>query len=180
MHDKRGWRKFIPRYEIPRLPAMNGLEKLALVIGIGFGSGFAKPFAPTWGSVPGFAYFILASRLPHPLAVAIFAAALPVAVWSGTVSERLLGTKDPRPVVIDEIAAVPFALWPLWWHWPMHVLSWVILFGVYRVADYLKPWPANSLQSVGGGLGILIDDVISSLYMGIALFAVIHFYPGWI
>jgi len=178
MSGKLSWRELIPRYQIPRLPAMTGREKVALVIGAGLGSGFAKPFAPSWGSIPGFLLFIFASRLPHPLALGIFAALLPVAVWSGTVSERLLGTKDPRPVVIDEIAAVPFALWPLWIEWPSHLASWVILFGVYRVADYLKPWPANQLQSLGGGFGFLIDDVISSTYMGIALMVLIRARPG--
>ena len=156
---------------------MSGSEKLALLIGTGLGSGFAKPFAPTWGSIPGFFYFILVSRLSLPIALALFAALLIPAVWSATVCERLLAVKDPRPVVIDEIAAVPFALWPLWLHWTTHLLSWVILFAIYRVADYLKPWPAGSLQSLKGGLGILIDDIISSFYMSIALFAVIHFFP---
>jgi phosphatidylglycerophosphatase A len=81
-------------------------------------------------------------------------------------------------VVIDEIAAVPFALWPLWFHWPVHLVSWLVLFAIYRLADYLKPWPADSLQSVTGGVGILIDDLISSTYMGVALFAIAHYYPG--
>jgi phosphatidylglycerophosphatase A len=157
---------------------MTARERLALFIGIGFGAGFIKPMAPSWASIPGFFYFIAVSRLPIPAAVVIFAAALIPAVWSGTISERLLGKKDPRPVVIDEIAAVPFALWPLWIEWPTHLLSWVILFAIYRLADFLKPWPANSLQSIGGGLGILIDDVISSTYMGLLLWVFIHFFPG--
>jgi phosphatidylglycerophosphatase A len=157
---------------------MSGMEKIALFIGTGLGSGFAKPFAPSWGSIPGFFYFILASRLPLAFAIAIFAAMLVPAVWSGTICERLLGRKDPRPVVIDEIAAVPFALWPLWIHWPTHLLSWVILFAIYRLADFLKPWPADGLQSVTGGMGILIDDVISSTYMGAVLYLFIRFFPG--
>lgn len=180
MSSKPGpsWRQLIPRYQVPPLPPMSGREKVALLIGTGAGSGFAKPFAPSWGSIPGFLYFVLASRLPIPAAVAIFAAMLIPAVWSGTICERLLARKDPRPVVIDEIAAVPFALWPLWLHWPAHLLSWFILFVIYRLADFIKPWPANSLQSVKGGLGILIDDLISSTYMGLALFAFIRFFPG--
>jgi len=157
---------------------MTAREKIALLIGTGLGSGFIQPMAPSWASIPGFFYFILVSRLPLPCAIAIFAALLPPAVWSGTISERLLGCKDPRPVVIDEIAAVPFALWPLWLHWPLHPVSWLILFALYRFADFLKPWPANALQSLTGGTGILIDDIISSTYMGLALFALIHLYPS--
>ena len=172
------WRQLRPRYEIPPLPRMSVREKAALLVGTGLGIGFAKPFAPSWGSIPGFACFILARRLPLAAALALLAAMLGLAVWSGSICERLLGLKDPRPVVIDEIAAVPFALWPLFLRWPQHLSTWLILFAVYRLADYLKPFPANRLQSIHGGLGILIDDVISSTYMGVALWACIHYFPG--
>jgi phosphatidylglycerophosphatase A len=178
MSSKRAWREMIPRYEVPALPRMTWVEKAALLVGTGLGVGFVKPMAPSWASIPGFLYFILVIRLPPPAALAIFAAMLIPSVWSGTICERLLGGKDPRPVVIDEIAAVPFALWPLWMHGPIHPISWAVLFGVYRFADWAKPWPANGLQSVRGGFGILIDDIISSAYMGIALWLVIHFFPG--
>jgi phosphatidylglycerophosphatase A len=172
------WRALIPRYEIPPLPPMNGVEKVALLIGTGLGSGFTKPMAPSWGSIPGFGYFLLISRLPIPVAVAVSLLLCIPSVWSGTICERLLARKDPRPVVIDEIAAVPFALWPLWFHWPTHFLTWIILFAIYRFADFLKPWPANSLQSVHGGLGILVDDLISSTYMSVALHLFIRCFPS--
>jgi len=159
---------------------MSGTEKFALLIGTGLGTGFIKPCAPSWGSIPGFLYFILVSRLPLPVAIPTFGVVLIPALWSGTICERLLARKDPRPVVIDEIAAVPFALWPLWFHWPAHLLTWLILFAIYRFADWLKPWPADSLQSLKGGLGILVDDIISSAYMGILLLAWLHFFPGLI
>jgi phosphatidylglycerophosphatase A len=170
--------KLMPRYVVPPLPALSDREKLALLIGTGLGSGFMKPMAPSWASIPGFFLFAIASRISVWAAVVIFAAMLWPAVWSGTICERLLRKKDPRPVVIDEIAAVPFALWPLWIHWPVHWVSWAVLFAIYRVADFLKPWPANSLQSVKGGLGILIDDLISSAYMGVALYLFMRFFPG--
>jgi phosphatidylglycerophosphatase A len=157
---------------------MSGTEKIALLLGTGFGSGFLKPMAPTWGSIPGFLYFLLLSRLPLPIALALAFALLIPSVWSATVSERLLARKDPRPVVIDELAAAPFALWPLWFHWPLHPVSWVILFALYRLFDFLKPWPADSLQSLKGGLGILVDDLISSTYLALPLLALIHFFPA--
>ena len=171
------WEKLRPRYEVPPLPTMSAREKAALLIGTGFGCGFAKPCAPSLASIPGFAFFILAVRLPPGLALALFAAVLALAIWSGSICERLLGIKDPRPVVIDEIAAIPFALWPLYLQWPRYPCSWLVLFALYRFADYIKPFPANRLQSIRGGPGILIDDVISSTYVGVALWAWIHYFP---
>jgi phosphatidylglycerophosphatase A len=99
------------------------------------------------------------------------------AVWSATISERLLGGKDPRPVVIDEIVATPFALWPLWMHWPGHWVTWVLLFGVYRLMDYLKPWPACKMEGIKGGWGIVMDDIVSATYMGIGVMAVMRAWP---
>ena len=171
------WERARPRYEVPSLPKMSAREKTALLIGTGLGCGFAKPCAPSLASIPGFALFILVIRLPLGAALAIFAALLLLAVWSGSICERLLGRKDPRPVVIDEIAAVPFALCPLLIQWPQHLPTWLVLFAVYRFADYIKPYPANSLQNIHGGLGILIDDIISSTYMGVALWAWILYFP---
>ena len=180
MCSKPRWRELILRYEVPPLPRTSAREKIALVIGSGLGTGFIKPCAPSWGSIPGFLFFIAASGMPHLWGAVLFAAVLPAAIWSGTVCEGLLGRKDPRAVVIDEVAAAPVALWPLWFHWPIHAVTWVVIFGVYRLADYLKPWPANRLQSLKGGLGILIDDLISSLYVALALLAAIRFIPAWV
>ena len=34
-------------------------------------------------------------------------------------------------------------------------------FLLFRILDILKPPPANGLQRLGGGLGILVDDLIA-------------------
>ena len=36
-------------------------------------------------------------------------------------------------------------------------------FLLFRIFDVLKPPPANGLQRLGGGLGILVDDLIAGL-----------------
>jgi phosphatidylglycerophosphatase A len=76
-----------------------------------------------------------------------------------------LGKKDPSSVVIDEAVCVPITLLPILiyrvrpgWLW------WVIFFIIYRVLDIIKPFPARRLESLGGGLGILLDDVVSASY----------------
>ena len=37
-------------------------------------------------------------------------------------------------------------------------------FIVWRILDIVKPYPANKLESLKGGLGIMLDDVVSGLY----------------
>jgi phosphatidylglycerophosphatase A len=39
-----------------------------------------------------------------------------------------------------------------------------VAFVLSRINDIIKPPPARQLQSIRGGLGIVIDDVFASLY----------------
>lgn len=144
-------------------------DRIALVLGTGFGSGFLRPAPGTWGSLVGFAYFYLLLRLPLASALAIVAAVIALSVWASGRCAVIFGKKDPGKVVIDEIAAVPLAAWPLalmaerpWW-------LWVAVFVVWRLADIVKPAPARQLEALPGGWGIVADDLMSAAYVG-ALF----------
>jgi phosphatidylglycerophosphatase A len=144
------------------------LERLLLFVATGCGLGYA-PLAPgTFGSLAGLP---LAWGLYHlPLwgrciaAVLLFVAGIPVC----GVGARLLGLKDPGPVVFDEIAAfaVVFLLTPLNW------LSAVIGFVLFRLFDILKPWPANRLERLPGGLGIMADDCAAGVYSAAVLWCI--------
>ena len=51
-----------------------------------------------------------------------------------------------------------------------------IFFVVVRFIDIIKPYPANRLQSLPGGRGIVADDFVANLYaLGInwAIYAII-------
>jgi phosphatidylglycerophosphatase A len=39
-----------------------------------------------------------------------------------------------------------------------------LVFFIWRLFDIIKPFPARNLEKLKGGLGIMIDDVISSFY----------------
>jgi phosphatidylglycerophosphatase A len=41
----------------------------------------------------------------------------------------------------------------------------LVAFAVFRVFDVLKPFPAGLIdRSVPGGVGVVLDDVVSGLY----------------
>ena len=92
-----------------------------------------------------------------------------VSIWAAGRCETLFRRKDPSSVVIDEIAPLPFGFWPLFYfdetRWPV----WVAAFCLYRLTDILKPWPARRLESLGGGFGIVMDDVVTAIYTGLLL-----------
>jgi phosphatidylglycerophosphatase A len=94
---------------------------------------------------------------------AVAAALAVVAVPVCGAAEKAFGVKDDRRIVADEYLTFPICTIGL----PCISAPWLILpvaFVVNRAMDVLKPFPARQIQAVPGGPGIVLDDVISSLY----------------
>lgn len=105
---------------------------------------------------------------PFGLGAVAVTAALVIAVgtWASGVVERKLARKDPQIVCIDEVAGV-FVTWlaapPTW----LGLAAGVVLF---RIFDQWKPWPARLCERrLGGGPGIVGDDVVAGLWGGLVL-----------
>lgn len=86
----------------------------------------------------------------------------------GEWSEAYAGGKDPGFFVLDEVIGYLVTL--LHWRGPS-LLALVLAFFVFRFFDIFKPPPARRLEGLGGGDGILLDDVIAGLY-GLAVMVV--------
>jgi len=135
-------------------------RRIAYVLATWFGCGFV-PFAPgtagTLGAIP----LYLALRPYGPLAVLAVAGVLTViGVWAA--SEVCVATRrpDPQIVVIDEVVGVLVTLAasaPTW----TSLVAGVVLF---RIFDQWKPWPARSLESLHGGMGVVMDDVAAGVW----------------
>lgn len=150
-------------------------DRIALIIGTGFGSGYMRPAPGTWGSLVGFAYFLGLMKLPVAAAAGIALWVIALSIWCGYRCVRLFSNGDPKQVVIDEIAAVPLAAWPMvllaerpWW-------LWVGVFVAWRLADIVKPPPARQFEDLPGGWGVVADDLMSAAYVGLAFWLAIHF-----
>ncbi len=79
--------------------------------------------------------------------------------------ERFFGVKDPEHVVIDEV----MGYWISVLFYPFNLKIAIAAFCIFRLFDILKPWPAGKLQSLRGGLGIMIDDCVAGVYTNIIL-----------
>jgi phosphatidylglycerophosphatase A len=81
-------------------------------------------------------------------------------IWAAHYAERLIGDKDPRPIVIDEVAGMTLAVlaFPL----TLSVLG--TGFVLFRLFDVVKPFPARISERLPGGAGIMADDLIAGLY----------------
>ena len=133
-----------------------------------------RPAPGTWGSLPPVVLAALMMLLGvSPLAVTAMALA-GLVLWSlacvvqGDRAEARFARKDPSQVVADEAAGQCI---PLLWLPAAAVASpglmlWTLLlcFLSFRLCDIFKPWPANALQRVPGGWGILLDDLVAGVY----------------
>jgi phosphatidylglycerophosphatase A len=89
--------------------------------------------------------------------VAIVAVLVVASVPIATRAARLLASKDPGPVVIDEAIALPLVLSVV----PPADRGLIVLaaaFVLFRIFDIAKPPPCRQLERLPAGLGIMADD----------------------
>jgi phosphatidylglycerophosphatase A len=112
---------------------------------------------------------------PSPLAlVVMLLAVILVGTWAAHEAERSLGGKDPGAIVIDEVAGMALAVLTL----PLTPAVLIAGFVLFRVFDIVKPYPANALQRLPGGVGVMIDDLVAGLY-ALLLLVVARALVGW-
>ena len=90
-------------------------------------------------------------------------------VRAGDRAEEMLGEKDPKSVVIDELFGQWLVLLPF-----MDLAYWEYgaAFVLFRFFDILKPWPIKYAEQVPGGTGVMVDDAAAALYAMVCLAAV--------
>jgi len=110
-----------------------------------------------------------------PLFIAIAAVALYAVGRSlGEWAERYAAGKDPGFFVLDEV--IGYLITCFWMRGPS-ALALTLAFFIFRFFDIVKPPPARRLEALGGGDGILLDDVFSGLYGLGTMAALRSFFP---
>jgi phosphatidylglycerophosphatase A len=140
-------------------PPRTAVQRLALLIATVAGVGHA-PVAP--GTVAS-AITVLALALLTPsltARIAVVLAVIVIGTWAAHDAERTLGGKDPGAIVIDEVAGMVLSVIAL----PLTPAVLLAGFVLFRLFDVVKPYPANALQRLPGGVGVMIDDLVAGLY----------------
>ena len=134
------------------------------------------PFAPgTCGSAAALLLFVPLRWIGSlPVELAASAVVFGAGVWAASLTEIHLGVEDPGPVVIDEVLGMLVSLLWLPATWPVILAAFV----AFRAFDIVKPWPANRLERLHGGLGIMADDLMAGIYANLAVHLVIWIRPG--
>ena len=130
-------------------------------LAFGFGAGLARQAPGTAGTVVAVPLAWLLKQLPAAWYGPVVLLAFLAGIYLCGAAGRMLGRKDPGGIVWDEMVGywLTVAFLPLAWAW------WLAAFALFRLFDIVKPWPIRAVERrVGGGLGIMLDDVIAALY----------------
>ncbi len=137
------------------------------------------PVAPgTFGSAAGLAVFAAVRWSGSPaLELAVIVLLFAVGVWSASAAEKHFGGVDPAPVILDEVVGMLITLAFI----PVTVTGAIVGFLLFRLFDVVKPWPANRLEGLHGGLGVMADDAMAGVYGNVAMRLLVVVLPaGWL
>ncbi len=142
-------------------------DPLAL-IATGAGCGLARYAPGTAGSLLGvLIWWWLIADLDAVVRAGVAIVAFAFGVWAvqRVVQRYRLG--DAPAIVFDEIVGCWVALLMVPKSLPWAAAGLVL----FRVADILKPWPVSwADRAVKGGLGIMLDDLLAGLFVGVVLY----------
>ncbi len=140
-------------------------DKFALVLSSCFGVGLIPVAQGTFGTL---AAVPLAMALAHLSPVAgsyVLFFFILLAVWVSARSAGALEKEDPGEVVIDEVAGFLLTLFLL----PTTAFNLCLGFILFRLFDILKPYPIRRLEKIGGGAGIVLDDLLAGIYANVCI-----------
>jgi phosphatidylglycerophosphatase A len=141
-------------------------------LAFGFGSGLAPKAPGTAGTLVALLLWPMLATMPLTIYLSIVAVAAIGGFYLCGKTASDLGVHDHPGIVWDEIAGFWLAMTavPVTWTWM------VAGFVLFRLFDIWKPWPIGWLdKQVGGGVGIMLDDLVAGLFTWLLLFLVITF-----
>jgi phosphatidylglycerophosphatase A len=150
------------------------MKRLAVLIASSGGLGYA-PVAPgTVGSAVGVVIYLATRAWPLGWQCALVAAVCVVGTWAAHVTAAHVERDDPSLVIVDEVAGQLVTLLAT----GVTLTGALLGFFLFRLLDIIKPWPANRLERLHGGVGIMADDVAAAVYGNLILQVAVRLLPG--
>ena len=145
------------------------------------GVGYLPLMPGTFGSLLAIGIFLLVAKIATgSLLVAVVLILIVVStvagIWAGTRTEQLFGRKDPGQIVVDEVAGQFLALFPLTLFARWSTAAVIVSFILFRFFDIVKPYPANRLQDLNGGAGVMFDDLVAGVYAAVIVAIMLKIY----
>lgn len=95
----------------------------------------------------------------------LLVAAIFLVVWIINQALKRIHTHDPDEIILDEVVGfmVTMAFFPL----TFQTLFWGFFY--FRLFDIVKPLGIQSLENIGGGWGIVLDDLAAAMFARFAM-----------
>lgn len=123
------------------------------------------PLAPgTWGTLAALIVIVLL-KPSTPVYIAITILATVIGTVASNETEKFLNKKDSGHIVIDEFSGYFFAMAFL----PLSAGYLFSSFILFRAFDILKPRPIRRLEGLGGGIGVMLDDIAAGVIANLIL-----------
>ncbi len=135
-------------------------------LAFGLGSGCAPKAPGTFGTGAAVLLYLPLQHLPLWQYLGFIFVSFVLGVWLCDQASKSLGVHDHGGIVWDEFVGywITMIAAPAGWGWL------IVGFVLFRLFDIWKPWPIKQLdKSVGGGFGIMIDDVLAGGYALVCL-----------
>jgi phosphatidylglycerophosphatase A len=138
------------------------------LIATSFGAGFS-PLAPgTMGTLTAIPLAWALSRAPGFVFWIATVLVSAIGTWAAERFQRAHGTDDDQRIVVDEVAGYLVTLLLV----PKTGGALLVAFFLFRLFDIWKPFPVRLIdRRVGGGWGVMADDLAAGVYGALALFA---------
>ncbi len=134
-------------------------------LALGAGAGLSPRAPGTVGTLLGIPLVLVMPEQLGPYLGVLLVLSL-VGVWCCSVCARMLAVHDHPGIVWDEIVGYAVTMIGA----PSGVLPLVLGFVLFRLFDILKPWPISVIdRRVGGGLGIMADDLVAGVLAAVCL-----------
>jgi phosphatidylglycerophosphatase A len=148
---------------------MNIPTHLVIILSTFFYVGYL-PFIPgTFGSAAGILLFYLIKD--NDVFYILFTLIMVILGFSvAGRAEKIFNKKDAKCIVIDEVSGMLLSFMFL----PYDIKLVIMGFILFRIFDSLKPYPANHMERLEGGIGIMSDDIIAGLYTNLILQVVLR------
>lgn len=147
---------------------LNLIEK---IIGSGFLTGYVRIGSGTVASLIALFIFLIPGFENPTLMMLIISICIVMGIKLGDKFETIYG-KDPSEFTLDEFIGT----WIAFLFLPKKIWFIIPTFLIWRLLDIIKPFPANRVERIKGGWGIILDDIISALYTFLIVQTTIHFF----
>ena len=146
---------------------LNLIEK---ILGSGFFTGYIPFASGTFGSLAAVIIYLIPGFENPTILLLLISIFTVVGVNLGSKFEKIYG-KDPKECTIDEFVGTWISLLFL----PKNLVYVLGAFLIWRIFDIIKPFPANYVEKIKGGWGIMLDDIIAGFYSFIVVQIILYF-----